>query len=111
MYVRWNDNKVLVLQFMLIDTQDYLLLCCVLEISLSWRSVTIRPGDSGKSNRACANCPKMYCVPQFINTLPISAWTAHDPYIPYDQRLSQLSVKCSNTCDHITFVYFIHRLV
>jgi len=41
----------------------------------------------------------MYHVPQFIDMLPISAWTAHDPHIPYDQRLRQPRVKYSNTCD------------
>jgi len=49
MSVRWNNNEALVLQCMLIHTQDCLLLCCGLELSLPWRSVTIRPRDSRNS--------------------------------------------------------------
>jgi len=46
MNIKWNNNEALVLQFMQIHTQDCLLLCCALEISLSLRFVTIRLGHS-----------------------------------------------------------------
>jgi hypothetical protein len=71
----------------------------------------LRTGDSHNPVLYVAKCPETFRDPQFINKLPISAWTAHDPYIPYDQRLRQTPLKYSNTCHLITFEYFLHRLM